>query len=128
MGVQDDLAVVAAAKTLWSRRDYESPKRERGVGRSRTGLYLAVGNIPFEKADLDPLLVASLDADGNFSMERFSTAGFRTVNGLLTFRCLPNMPRDHVSANFDIQRTVFRHLSGTRTVHHVAAGGGDDGA
>jgi 3-oxoacyl-(acyl-carrier-protein) synthase len=101
MGVQDDLAVVAAAKALESAGLAGAPLGER------TGLYLAVGYIPFEKADLDPLLAASLDADGNFSMEAFSTAGFRTVNGLLTFRCLPNMPAYHVSTNFDIQGPYF---------------------
>src|SRR5437667_1190818 len=101
MGVQDDLAVVAAAKAL------ESAGLSGASLGERTGLYLAVGYIPFERADLDPLLAASLDADGNFSMEAFSRAGFRTVNGLLTFRCLPNMPAFHVSTNYDIQGPYF---------------------
>lgn len=105
MGVQDDLAVVAAAKALES-AGLLARSASEGLG-ERTGLYLAVGYIPFEKADLDPLLAASLDAAGNFSMEAFSTAGFRTVNGLLTFRCLPNMPAFHVSTNFDIQGPYF---------------------
>jgi beta-ketoacyl synthase-like protein len=105
MGVQDDLAVVAAAKALDS-AGLLARSASEGLG-ERTGLYLAVGYIPFEKADLDPLLAASLDADGHFSMEAFSTAGFRTVNGLLTFRCLPNMPAYHVSTNFDIQGPYF---------------------
>ncbi len=105
MGVQDDLAVVAAVKALES-ANLLARSASEGLG-ERTGLYLAVGYIPFEKADLDPLLAASLDADGNFSMEAFSTAGFRTVNGLLTFRCLPNMPAYHVSTNFDIQGPYF---------------------
>jgi Beta-ketoacyl synthase, N-terminal domain len=105
MGVQDDLAVVAAAKALES-AGLLARSASEGLG-ERTGLYLAVGYIPFERADLDPLLAASLDADGNFSMEAFSTAGFRTVNGLLTFRCLPNMPAFHVSTNFVIQGPYF---------------------
>jgi hypothetical protein len=105
MGVQDDLAVVAAAKALES-AGLLARSASEGLG-ERTGLYLAVGYIPFERADLDPLLAASLDAQGNFSMEAFSTAGFRTVNGLLTFRCLPNMPAYHVSTNFDIQGPYF---------------------
>jgi 3-oxoacyl-(acyl-carrier-protein) synthase len=106
MGVQDDLAVVAAAKALESANLLPAPSASEGLG-ERTGLYLAVGYIPFEQADLDPLLAASLDAQGNFSMEAFSTTGFRTVNGLLTFRCLPNMPAYHVSINFDIQGPYF---------------------
>jgi hypothetical protein len=106
MGVQDDLAVVAAAKALESAGLLPAPSASEGLG-ERTGLYLAVGYIPFERADLDPLLAASLDADGNFSMEAFSTTGFRAVNGLLTFRCLPNMPAFHVSTSFDIQGPYF---------------------
>ena len=105
MGVQDDLAVVAAARALES-AGLRARSVSEGLG-ERAGLYLAVGYIPFEQADLDPLLAASLDADGNFSMEAFSTAGYRTVNGLLTFRCLPNMPAFHVSTNFDIQGPYF---------------------
>jgi 3-oxoacyl-(acyl-carrier-protein) synthase len=105
MGVQDDLAVVAAAKALES-AGLRARSVSEGLG-ERTGLYLAVGYIPFERADLDPLLAASLDPGGNFSMEAFSTSGFRTVNGLLTFRCLPNMPAYHVSTNFDIQGPYF---------------------
>jgi 3-oxoacyl-(acyl-carrier-protein) synthase len=105
MGVQDDLAVVAAAKALES-AGLLARSASEGLG-ERTGLFLAVGYIPFEGADLDPLLAASLDAGSHFSMEAFSTAGFRTVNGLLTFRCLPNMPAFHVSANFDIQGPYF---------------------
>jgi hypothetical protein len=101
MGVQDDLAVVAAAKAL------ESAGLAGVSLGERAGLYLAVGYIPFEQGDLDPLLAASLDAQGNFSMAAFSTAGFRAVNGLLTFRCLPNMPAFHVSANFDVQGPYF---------------------
>jgi 3-oxoacyl-(acyl-carrier-protein) synthase len=106
MGVQDDLAVVAAARALESANLRPAPSASEGLG-ERVGLYLAVGYIPFDRADLDPLLAASLDTDGNFSMEAFSTAGFRTVNGLLTFRCLPNMPAYHVSTNFDIQGPYF---------------------
>jgi len=106
MGMQDDLAVVAAAKALESANLLPAPSASEGLG-ERTGLYLAVGYIPFEQADLDPLLAASLDADGNFSMEAFSTTGFRAVNGLLTFRCLPNMPAFHVSTNFDMQGPYF---------------------
>lgn len=100
MGLQDDLAVVAAGRAL------QSAGHVGDVDRERVGLYLVVGFIPFEQANLEPLLDASLE-DGRFSMERFSTRGFRSVNGLLTFRCLPNMPAFHVSVNFDIQGPYF---------------------
>jgi hypothetical protein len=99
MGVQDDLAVVAAGRAIES-------AGLRDVPPERIGLYLAVGYIPFEQSDLEPLLAASLE-DGRISMERFSTAGFRAVNGLLTFRCLPNMPAFHISVNCNIQGPYF---------------------
>jgi 3-oxoacyl-(acyl-carrier-protein) synthase len=99
MGVQDDLAVVAAARALES-------AHLQSCDPERIGLYLAVGYIPFEQSDLDPLLDASLE-NGRISMERFSTAGFRAVNGLLTFRCLPNMPAFHISVNCNIQGPYF---------------------
>jgi 3-oxoacyl-(acyl-carrier-protein) synthase len=98
MGVQDDLAVCAAASAL--------AMAGAGIVGERTGLYLVVGSIPFEQEDIDPLLEASLE-DARFSMERFSTAGIKAVNGLLTFRCLPNMPAFHVSVQFGIQGPYF---------------------
>jgi 3-oxoacyl-(acyl-carrier-protein) synthase len=109
MGVQDDMAVIAAAKALYSARLTEQPTEEASLG-ERAGLYLVVGCIPFEQSDVEPLLAGSVigeGADRRFSLERFSTTGFRAVNGLLTFRCLPNMPAFHVSVNFDIQGPYF---------------------
>ncbi len=96
MGVQDDLAVVAAGRAL------ESAGLPRALG-ERAGLYMAVGYIPFERIDMDELLKGSVDERGAFSMARFSTVGYESVNPLLTFRCLSNMPAYHVSANFDVQ-------------------------
>jgi 3-oxoacyl-(acyl-carrier-protein) synthase len=100
MGVQDDLAVCAAARAL------ESAGLGGAALGERAGLYLVVGSIPFEQSDLDPLLAASVEG-GVFSMRAFSTAGFKAVNGLLTFRCLPNMPAFHVSLHCDIQGPYF---------------------
>jgi len=99
MGAQDDLAVVAAGKAIQS----------AGLGSAlgdRTGLYAAVGYIPFEETEIELLLQGSLEGQA-FSMERFSTEGYNAVNPLLTFRCLSNMPAFHVSANFDIQGPYF---------------------
>lgn len=95
MGRQDDMAVTAAAHALAA----ASLDGSRG---ERTGLYMAVGYIPFETEDTERLLDASLDA-GRFSMPRFATDGFGAINPLLTFRVLPNMPAFHVSLNFDVQ-------------------------
>lgn len=100
MGPQDEMAVVATGLALAS--------AGLGVGSlgERAGLFLAVGYIPFEKADLDALLDAST-VDGSMSLARFSTDGIHAINPLLAFRCLPNMPAFHVSANFDVQGPYF---------------------
>ena len=50
MGLQDDLAVVAAGRAL------ESAGLADATLGERAGLYLAVGYIPFERADIDSLM------------------------------------------------------------------------
>jgi len=97
MGVQDDLAVVAAGRALG-----DAGLAGERLG-ERAGLYLAVGFIPFLEEDIAPVLAASLDEKGDFSMSRFSAGGFQRAHPLLTFRCLPNMPAYHVSVCFDVQ-------------------------
>lgn len=101
MGKQDELAVVAAGGAL----------RMAGVAGEalaspRIGVYLCVGYIPFERADIE-LLTQGSTRDGAFSMELFSTVGIEQVNPLLTFRCLPNMPIFHVSLNFGLRGPYF---------------------
>lgn len=97
MGVQDRLAVVAAGRALEA-----AGLRDVALG-PRTGLYLAVGYLPFEQDDIDRLIETSTDPGGAISMALFSTRGYTSVNPLITFRCLSNMPAYHVSANFDLQ-------------------------
>jgi len=99
MGVQDALATVAAGEALRS-AGFEGLLGERA---ERTGMYLAVGYIPFEQSDIDRLLNDSVDEQGAFSTARFATGGYEQVNPLITFRCLSNMPAFHVSTNFDVQ-------------------------
>jgi 3-oxoacyl-(acyl-carrier-protein) synthase len=101
MGVQDRLAVIAAGRAL-------DAAALLGADRDpeRTGLYLAVGYIPFDREDIDSLLDASLE-DGEFSIKRFSQDGIYAVHPHLTFRCLTNMPAFHISTNFDIQGPYF---------------------
>ena len=100
MGKQDELAVVAAGTTLMQRTV------DAGARRDRTGIYMTVGYIPFERADIDAMAKRSV-AEGRFSIEQFATAGIEQVNPLLTFRCLPNMPIFHVSLNCTIQGPYF---------------------
>lgn len=101
MGKQDELAVIAAGGALRmagiAGEALESP---------RIGVYLCVGYIPFERADIDVLTKGST-REGAFSMELFSTVGIEQVNPLLTFRCLPNMPIFHVSLNFGLRGPYF---------------------
>lgn len=95
MGVQDDLAVVAAAKAVAS-AGLAAPLGDRA------GVYFAVGYIPFEEADMAPVLAGSL-VDGEFDMRAFSEVGYQRAHPLLAFRCLPNMPVFHVSMNLGAQ-------------------------
>ncbi len=110
MGVQDDLAVVAAGQAL---REAALAPAELG---DRAGLCAAIGYIPFNEADIAPVVARSV-SDGRFSMERFSNGGFQAAHPLLTFRCLPNMPAYHVSANFDIQGPYFVSYPGTAQLY-----------
>ncbi len=94
MGLQDELAVVAAGHAL------RAAALAAPLG-PRVGLYLAVGYIPFLEADLAPVLAGSIE-DGAFSPRRFGTDGSQRAHPFLTFRCLPNMPAYHVSASFGL--------------------------
>ena len=100
MGAQDHLAVCAAGRAL------ASAGLTAGDLRTRAGLFLAVGFIPFERQDIDALITSSLEGD-RISLPRFGSEAFSVVNPLLTFRCLPNMPAYHVSACFDIQGEYY---------------------
>ncbi len=105
MGLQDELAVVCAGRALAEAR--LEPSAER------TGLYVAVGYIPFRERDIDPVLEGSL-VDGELSSKRFAAEGYLRAHPLLAFRCLPNMPAYHVAANFGIE--------GPYTVSYPTAG------
>ncbi len=100
MGKQDHLAVCAAGRAL------ESAGLTSAALGPKAGLFLAVGFISFERADIDALIASSMESD-RISLRRFGTDGFSAVNPLLTFRCLPNMPAYHISACFDIQGEYF---------------------
>lgn len=100
MGVQDDLALIAAGHAV------KASGFLGAVAGDRVGLYIAVGYIPFEERDIDRLVEKSVDESG-FSMARFSTEGLGAINPLLTFRCLPNMPAFHISLNFELRGPYF---------------------
>lgn len=98
MGIQDELAVTAAGRALAS-AGLAAIDHERGAA---VGLFATVGYIPFESADIDPVLEGSL-IDGEFDVAEFSREGYLRAHPLLTFRCLPNMPAFHVSVSFGLR-------------------------
>jgi 3-oxoacyl-[acyl-carrier-protein] synthase II len=100
MGKQDELAVSAAGAALAS-----AGLAGTALG-PRAGLYMAVGHIAFERADIDLILNGSL-TDGRVSMPRFAAEGYASANPLLTFRCLSNMPAYHVSVNFELRGPYY---------------------
>ncbi len=110
MGTQDDLAVLAAAGAL-----AQAGLTAEGLG-ERAGLFAVVGYIPFNREDIDPVLSDSLEGE-HFSMARFGSGGFQRAHPLLTFRCLPNMPAFHVSANFNVQGPYFVSYPGIGQVY-----------
>jgi len=110
MGTQDDLAVLAAAQAL-----AQAGLAVETLG-ERAGLFAVVGYIPFNREDIEPVLADSLE-DQHFSMARFSSGGFQRAHPLLTFRCLPNMPAFHVSANFNVQGPYFVSYPGVGQVY-----------
>jgi 3-oxoacyl-(acyl-carrier-protein) synthase len=110
MGTQDDLAVIAAARAL-----AQAELTAEALG-ERAGLFAVVGYIPFNRDDIDPVLADSLSGE-HFSMARFSSGGFQRAHPLLTFRCLPNMPAYHVSANFNVQGPYFVSYPGLGQVY-----------
>lgn len=96
LGRQDELAVITAGRAL-------AQAELVGDLGERVGLYVAVGHIPFEERDIEPVFERSLDESGEFSMQKFSNGGYQRAHPLLAFRCLPNMPAFHVAANFGIE-------------------------
>ena len=110
MGTQDDLAVLATAQAL-----AQAGLTPEALG-ERTGLFAVVGYIPFNREDIEAVLTDSLEGE-RFSMARFSSGGFQRAHPLLTFRCLPNMPAFHVSANFNVQGPYFVSYPGVGQIY-----------
>lgn len=99
MSKQDKMAVVAA--TELARKVGLTPSELES-----SGLYAAIGVLPFEKEVVSSLAQLS-QVDGEFNMEAFSGTAFQKMNPLLTFKCLPNMPVFHVSWNLGIRGRYF---------------------
>jgi 3-oxoacyl-(acyl-carrier-protein) synthase len=110
LGRQDELAVTAAGRALVA-----AGLRPEALG-PRAGLYLSIAWLGFELGDIVPVLEASME-EGRFDLGRFTRQGMRKAHPLLTFRCLPNMPAYHVSANFNIQGSYLTTYPGAGQFH-----------
>lgn len=109
MGAQDRLALAAASAAAASAGlERDGPH----LGPS-AGLFLTVGWLPFEREDIDVLCAASCDAAGNFDLPRFFRESYESINPLITFRCLSNMPTYHASTNLGIQGPYVTSYAGT---------------
>lgn len=100
MSKQDRLALEAAGNAI------EQAAIPQEILTHHTGVFLAVGYIPFE-LDTAAELSGGSTEDGRFSMQKFSTTGIENINPLLAFACLPNMPGHHVAMNFQIFGQYF---------------------
>ena len=92
LSLQDSLAVIAAGRAAAG----------RSLDPERTALHIAVGHLPFDLADIAKVLDASLDEHGDFSLSRFTSAGWMRARPLLAFKCLPNMAAYHVAASLGL--------------------------
>ncbi len=87
------------------------------------GLYGATGTVGLPLQDVLPLMKASLDGEGRFDLGLFGEVGLRTVNPLLSFKILSNMPLCFVSLCENIQgpNAVFTPWEG-QGAQAIAAG------
>lgn len=112
MSKQDRLAVNASGKALEG-AGYDLEKLN-----DRCGLFMTVGYIPFKREEAERISGFSQDQD-QFSMLKFSTDAYDSINPLLAFACLPNMPAYHLSANFNIQGEYFLTYPGAVQFYQV---------
>lgn len=100
MSKQDKLGLAAAVAAV----------KHAGLGetelKTRTGIYLAMGILPFEQDQIEELGNHSA-TNGKLDPQRYSTEAFQRMNPLLTFKCLPNMPVFHISYNLGIHGGYF---------------------
>jgi len=112
MSKQDRLAVNASGKAL------ESAGCNPEKLNDSCGLFMTVGYIPFKREAAERISGYSQD-QGRFSMQKFSTDAYDSINPLLAFACLPNMPAYHLSANFNIQGEYFLTYPGAVQFYQV---------
>jgi hypothetical protein len=112
MSKQDRLAVNASGKAL------EGAGHDLEKVKDSCGLFMTVGYIPFKREEAERICHYSQE-NHQFSMSRFSTEAYDSINPLLAFACLPNMPAYHLSANFNIQGEYFLTYPGAVQFYQV---------
>lgn len=96
MSKQDRLAMSAAAMAV---KASGLPADELEL---QALIVMGVGPISFQKDEAMQVAVNS-SVNGEFSMDRFCREAYGSVNPMLLFACLPNMPAYHISVNLRIR-------------------------
>lgn len=104
---QDKLGLKAAHLAWKKAKIFENDKDYS----ENTGIYFCVGTLPFEDRPLERLAAAS-QIGGELDYHKFSTDGFNSMNPMLTFKALPNMPLFHISYNLGITGRYFMTYPG----------------
>ena len=99
MSKQDKLALISASnayKNFIKKNDLDPLEISE-----RVGVFFCVGILPFEDKPLEKIAETS-QINGKFNNDKFSNECYNSMNPLLTFKCLPNMPLFHISYNLGI--------------------------
>ena len=99
MSKQDKLALISAT-TAWNQFTKKQNLDMKFIA-DQVGIYFCVGILPFEDKPLEKIAQNSQEA-GKFNTKKFSNDCYNSMNPLLTFKCLPNMPLFHISYNLGI--------------------------
>ncbi len=75
----------------------------RALAREDVGLYVALGMVDSPPEELAPAVLASLDANGAFDLERFYAGGFRAMHPLWPLSMLGNVAAGQVAIGLDIR-------------------------
>jgi len=70
---------------------------------SRVGIYMGLDMASGDLDEILPMLLASLDDEGKFSLKQFGSKGLSSLNPMLSFKVLNNFPLCHTAIAFNIQ-------------------------
>ena len=69
----------------------------------RVGIYMGLGMASGDLDEILPMLLSSLDDEGNFSLSQFGSQGLFSLNPVSSFKVLGNFPLCHTAIAFNIQ-------------------------